>query len=389
MSAIYRAEWERVALVENQTLTVSAWRQYQAEFELCLNRVADVADWEVEKKIEQALHPDLRKGLKFENLRRQEGQFWVKFAKHLPAPLAELESLMKLMLKKESIIFEKCHKGYVLNCGTSILQDEILNLDGWKMRNGCLKVSSYAKRMSMAEIFRWVHGQLTVFESEAEYYPSRVRGVGDINPQSQIFDNSNIDVLSGKQGKFGDGKNRGDKRGTTQKGPNTPPRSNTPPRARTQPFENAQKPLSNPPASHIQPRSNISPRSPTSAATTTDFWTRPTTPTYDRSRNSQRSDRAERVPKPWRSNIKPPVGDWEVVDGERRPRCILCRYEGRSCFHDFWDCYYWQNAQRAWEQNRVIGGEDRNSNGQNGHNNRHGDCNQTGYQQNSQPEAPT
>ena len=86
MSADHRAEWEKVTLRGKPILNVATWREYQAEFENTLARVTDTTDREAEKKIEQELPPELRKGLKLETLRRQESQFWVKFQDNFPFP---------------------------------------------------------------------------------------------------------------------------------------------------------------------------------------------------------------------------------------------------------------------------------------------------------------
>ena len=118
-----------------------------------------------------------------ENLRRKEGQFFVKFGEDLPAPLSEIENLIKIVTKKETVIFEKCQRNYILDCGTLFLRGEILGLDGWKMGTGKVKVTIHIKRMGMSEIFRWVHGQLTVIKSDSDFYPSRVRGINDSTSQ--------------------------------------------------------------------------------------------------------------------------------------------------------------------------------------------------------------
>ena len=65
----------------------------------------------------------------------------------------------------------------LMDCGSLQVRDEVLAMDGWSIRERFIKVSAHSRRMSLSDIFRWVHGQLTVWESEAEFIPSRIREV--------------------------------------------------------------------------------------------------------------------------------------------------------------------------------------------------------------------
>ena len=87
----YRDEWERVTLGGDGKLTVADWRNFQSKFELALGRVEDATETEVERKILVELPGKWRVKVNEEKLRRQQGQFWVRFAKPLTIPLDDLK----------------------------------------------------------------------------------------------------------------------------------------------------------------------------------------------------------------------------------------------------------------------------------------------------------
>ena len=188
MSADYRDEWNRVTLRGVPKLNVLEWRKFQAAFGKALGRVTDVTDWEIEKKIESELPSELRRNLKFEMARRQEGTFWVKFSSPLPTSPSEVEAMLSGAMGRPNVVLESVPGGDSLDCQTAQGRDFILALDGWVINDGNLRISTYVKRMTASEIFRWVATQLKVLESEEEYYPRPVRQVSDERaPPLQIF----------------------------------------------------------------------------------------------------------------------------------------------------------------------------------------------------------
>ena len=62
-------------------LTVANWRKFQTDFEHALTRVEDATEAEVERKILAELTGKWRVKIDERNLRRIEGQFWVRFTK--------------------------------------------------------------------------------------------------------------------------------------------------------------------------------------------------------------------------------------------------------------------------------------------------------------------
>ena len=74
LSATYDAEYKKMA------------DEFQAKLKKALSRVPEIGEWEIEKKFLSELPPATRKQLKFEMVRREESQFWVKFGNPLPAP---------------------------------------------------------------------------------------------------------------------------------------------------------------------------------------------------------------------------------------------------------------------------------------------------------------
>ena len=67
--------------------------------------------------------------------------------------------------------------GLLVNCQTLRARQETLKVDGWEFKEGRLSISTYTKRMTLAETFRYVADYLKILEREEEFLPRTVREV--------------------------------------------------------------------------------------------------------------------------------------------------------------------------------------------------------------------
>ena len=177
LSAQCRDDWKRVSLKGATHLTTEIWREYRAEFEKALGRVEDIGEWEVVDRVLRELPGELRRDLKAEELRRQEGQYWVKVTDPLPQTFPGVKSVLEDAARLVDMEFERIRGGYLCNCGSKRGRNAMMDLEGWTSEDGTLKMVVHAKKMTLEEIFTWVANQIRIGEGEDHYTSGNVRKV--------------------------------------------------------------------------------------------------------------------------------------------------------------------------------------------------------------------
>jgi len=178
-----RKEWERVALKGGE-LTLATWRNYQSSFELTWARAEGISEREAEDKILRDLPFEWRERLTKECARKAQDNFWARAVKPIPFPMDEFQGILEAASGVRRLEIEDRQLEILIKCPNETAQEKVLELNGWDCPGGTLKMRWATRRLTVAEMCRWVERGLRV-ENElrpAKNSPRRVSAVRDDSP---------------------------------------------------------------------------------------------------------------------------------------------------------------------------------------------------------------
>ena len=382
LSAQCREEWKRVSLKGATRLTAGIWREFRAEFEKTLGRVEDIGEWEAADQILRELPAKLRMDLKTEELRRQEGQYWVKVTDPLPASFPEVKAVLETATGLEEMQCERVRGGYLCDCGSKRGRDAAMTMEGWSSDDGALKMVVHARKMTLDEIFRWVASQIRIWEGEDQYTGSvhkvgedthgewEVQAVTPTPPRPQSpRPQGKGGVTSPSAGK-GESKGKGQTKGAggSQAAAYAPPQkqwSGAPAQ-----WKSPQQQWVAPQQQWVAPQQRWTPPR--------QRWVAPQQAWAGPPQQGQGSPQPwSNVPRPWNTSPRrwsgppaesappsqakggqgwgrpqgggpPPKGDWWRVGNDWNHRCLVCRDKGAACMHEYTSCPAYKAAFEAW-----------------------------------------
>ena len=186
MSMQYRDDWERVTLRGIDDLNWDTFREFRISFELAVGRVEDTTEAEVERRLLAELPGKWRMKVNEEILRRQNGQFWVRFLKPTPVSADHVQRLVAQMTGKATVNWVERKTEYMADCGSEDGRCAVLTLNTWGSGEGRLKVSSAERPMTATEIFNFIEARLYAKRKVEEYDSKTVHALASSSSESLV-----------------------------------------------------------------------------------------------------------------------------------------------------------------------------------------------------------
>ena len=167
MTERHRQEWESIAMDPHADLTLRGFRQHMGQWELALSRVSGVSAEEAARRFLRSLPVDYHEWARHEELRRTQGQFWVRMSKN-GLSLMEVTGWLQGFLGFPPAI-EDGGAHFLVDCGSEEQREIVLSLNGVDVRGQPLVISLYRRPTAYQEVAKWIEEKLRIRE---EIFPT-------------------------------------------------------------------------------------------------------------------------------------------------------------------------------------------------------------------------
>ena len=155
----HRSAWERVQLTNGQMNTIN-WRKFCTEFELLKQRVEDRTEQEEYKLIFKQLPEEWRVQVAREESNRRKYKFWVRVSNVIGYSPGELKTNLEAILQVQLNKVILTSSGYLVECGSEITRQTVLEMDGDDIDDRAIRVSKVDKKMDGTEILNFIAERL-------------------------------------------------------------------------------------------------------------------------------------------------------------------------------------------------------------------------------------
>ena len=168
MAERHRREWESIAMDPHAELTLREFRQHLCLWENALCKVSGITADEAARRFLKSLPADYHEMARHEEIRRTQGQYWVRISKTGHFNIMEITAWLQEFLGYPPPV-EDGEVVFLVECGSEDNQEIILSLNGVEARGYPLAISLHRKSMGYRQVAHWIEEKLRIRE---EIFPA-------------------------------------------------------------------------------------------------------------------------------------------------------------------------------------------------------------------------